>query len=73
MKKFRKKQIWRVIIGLFALLLVINLGATLYFYQIACVRNNQQIGRSKVAVLIILWYKNSINYPKVLSQLKMMV
>ena len=45
MKKFRKKQIWRVIIGLFALLLVINLGATLYFYQIACVRNNQQIGQ----------------------------
>lgn len=47
MKKFRKKQIWRVIIGLFALLLVINLGATLYFYQIACVRNNQQIGQVK--------------------------
>ena len=73
MKKFRKKQIWRVIIGLFALLLVINLGATLYFYQIAVFEIINRLVRSKVAVLIILWYKNSINYPKVLSQLKMMV
>lgn len=42
--------------------LILNLGATLYFYQIACVRIINQLDKSKPQVLIILWFKNLINY-----------
>ena len=62
MKKSLRKRIWTILIAIISVLLILNLGATLYFYQIACVRNNQPIGQVKPQVLIILWFKNLINY-----------
>lgn len=49
MKKSLRKRIWTILIAIISVLLILNLGATLYFYQIACVRNNQPIGQVKTS------------------------
>lgn len=47
MKNLKKKRLWRGVIGLFALLLIIDFGVTLYFYKVACVRNDTPVSQVK--------------------------
>lgn len=47
MKNTKKIWAWRLIIGIFVLAIIVNLGATLYFYRVACVRNDTPVAQVK--------------------------
>lgn len=61
-EKSLRKRIWTILIAIISVLLILNLGATLYFYQIACVRNNQPIGQVKTSSPNYSLVQNLINY-----------
>ncbi|MCL2112440.1 MAG: alpha/beta hydrolase [Streptococcaceae bacterium] len=70
MKKLTKKRIWQWLIGIFTLLIITDIGATLYFYRVACVRNDNPISQVKTTSPNYALVKNFNMLPKTTVTIK---